>query len=61
MGHLPPPYLLSKWQMDEDVVGKTLSTLGKSAAPGLIEHAKEMGVKPPASNSTIPTRNSRHS
>ena len=38
---------VSKWQMDEDVVGKTLSRLGKSAAPGLIEHAKAMGVKLP--------------
>ena len=38
---------VSKWQMNEDVVGKTLSTLGKSAAPGLIEHAKEMGVRLP--------------
>ena len=29
------------------MVGNTLSTLGKSAAPGLIQHAKEMGVKLP--------------
>ena len=38
---------VSKWQMDEELVGNTLSTLGKSAAPGLIQHAKEMGVKLP--------------
>jgi hypothetical protein len=33
--------------MDPEVTGKALSTLGKSAAPGLIEHAREMGVKLP--------------
>jgi phospholipase C len=40
---LPVP----EWQMDEEVVGQALSTLGKSAAPGIIEHAREMGVKLP--------------
>ena len=36
-----------EWTMDPEVTGKALSTLGKSAAPGLIEHAREMGVKLP--------------
>jgi phospholipase C len=35
------------WTMDPEVVGNALSTLGKTAGPGLIEHAREMGVKLP--------------
>ncbi len=34
--------------MDPEVTGKALSQLGKSMAPGLIAHAREMGVKLPA-------------
>jgi phospholipase C len=35
------------WTMDEEAVGNALSTLGKTAAPGLIERARELGVSLP--------------
>jgi phospholipase C len=35
------------WTMDPEVVGKALSTLGRTIGPGLIAKAKEMGVKLP--------------
>jgi hypothetical protein len=35
------------WTMDPEVVGQTLSTLGKGMGPALIDKAKEMGVKLP--------------
>ena len=35
------------WTMDPEVVGKALSGLGKAAGPGVIEQAREMGVKLP--------------
>ena len=36
-----------EWTLDEEVLGKALSTLGKAAAPGLIERARELGVTLP--------------
>ncbi len=36
-----------EWMMDEEVVGKALSGLGKAAGPGLIDKARELGVKLP--------------
>ena len=36
-----------EWTMDPEVVGKALSSLGKDHGPGLIAHAKEMGVTTP--------------
>ena len=33
--------------MDPEVTGKALSGLGKTVGPGLIAHAREMGVKLP--------------
>ena len=35
------------WTMDEEVVGKALSGLGKAAGPGLIEKARALGVELP--------------
>ncbi len=35
------------WTMDPEVTGKALSGLGKTVGPGLIEHARAMGVKLP--------------
>jgi phospholipase C len=37
-----------EWTMDPEIVGKTLSTLGKGMGPALIAKAREMGVKLPA-------------
>jgi phospholipase C len=37
-----------EWTMDPQVVGESLSTLGKAMGPGLIAKAKEMGVTLPA-------------
>lgn len=37
-----------EWTMDPEVLGRTLSGLGKAAIPGLIAHAKERGVQLPA-------------
>jgi len=36
------------WTMDDEVVGRALSTLGKGVAPAMISKAKEMGVQLPA-------------
>lgn len=36
-----------EWTMDPEVTGKFLSGLGKTVGPGLIEHAREMGVELP--------------
>jgi phospholipase C len=36
------------WAMDDEVVGKALSGLGKAAGPGLIAKARQLGVKLPA-------------
>jgi phospholipase C len=36
-----------EWTLDPEVLGGTLSGLGKAAIPGLIAHAKEMGVSLP--------------
>jgi phospholipase C len=36
-----------EWTVDPEVVGKALSSLGKAAGPGLIEQARELGVKLP--------------
>jgi phospholipase C len=35
------------WAMDPEVTGKALSGLGKAVGPGLIDHARAMGVKLP--------------
>ena len=35
------------WHMDEEVVGKALSSLGKGIAHGIIDHAREKGIKLP--------------
>ncbi len=35
------------WAMDTEVVGKAISGLAKVAGPGLIDMAKQMGVKLP--------------
>ena len=35
------------WHLDEEVVGKALSSLGKSMGQGLIEHARELGLELP--------------
>ena len=40
---LPVP----EWTMDVEVVGESLSALGKTIGPGLITKAREMGVKLP--------------
>jgi phospholipase C len=37
-----------EWTLDPEVLGRTLSGLGKAAIPGLIAHAREMGVRLPA-------------
>jgi phospholipase C len=37
------------WHLDERALGRGLSGLGKSMGPGIIEHARELGVKLPAS------------
>ena len=44
-----------EWTMDHEVTGKALSTLGKSAAPGLIETRQGDGSHTPA-----PTRRPQH-
>jgi phospholipase C len=36
------------WQLDEDALNKGLSGLGKTIAPGVIAHARELGVDVPA-------------
>ena len=36
------------WTLDPEVLGQTISGLGKAAIPGLIAHAKEMGIQLPA-------------
>jgi phospholipase C len=36
-----------EWTLDPEVLGGTLSALGKAAIPGLIAHAKDMGVNLP--------------
>jgi phospholipase C len=36
-----------EWTMDPDILGRTLSSLGKAAIPGVIAHAKEAGVRLP--------------
>ena len=38
---------LPTWQMDPEVVGKAISTLGKHIGAGVIEKAKELGVELP--------------
>ena len=35
------------WAIDYQTMGKTLGYLGKDVAPGIIEHARQMGVKLP--------------
>ena len=40
-----PP--VPEWTMDPEVAGKALSQLGKTAGPGMIEKARELGVKLP--------------
>ena len=35
------------WQLDEKALGRGLSGLGKSMGPGIIEHARELGLKLP--------------
>ena len=37
------------WHMDEQVVGKALSSLGKGIAHGIIDHARDKGHQAPAS------------
>jgi phospholipase C len=37
-----------EWTLDPEVLGRTISGLGKAAIPGLIAHAKEIGVQLPA-------------
>jgi phospholipase C len=41
---LPVP----EWHLDEDALNKGLSGLGKSIGPGIVGHAKELGVELPA-------------
>jgi phospholipase C len=36
-----------EWTMDPQAVGKTISGLGKAAGPGLVDKARELGVKLP--------------
>jgi phospholipase C len=36
-----------EWTVDPEAAGKALSSLGKAAGPGLIEQARELGVKLP--------------
>lgn len=36
-----------KWTMDPEVVGQSLSTLGKTVGPGLLARAREMGANLP--------------
>jgi phospholipase C len=40
---LPVP----EWHLDEDALNKGLSGLGKSIGPGIIEHAKDLGIELP--------------
>jgi hypothetical protein len=47
--------------MDDEVVGQALSTLGKAAAPALIERARELGVALPPSSTTPPWNSPKHS
>jgi phospholipase C len=35
------------WQLDEEALGRGLSGLGKSIGPGIIEHARELGLDLP--------------
>jgi phospholipase C len=44
----PTPRPVPAWTMDDEVVGKALSTLGKGIAPAIITRAEEMGVPRPA-------------
>jgi hypothetical protein len=36
------------WHLDEEALGKGLSGLGKSMGHGIIEHAREVGLKLPS-------------
>jgi hypothetical protein len=38
---------LPAWAIDYQTMGKALGYLGKDVAPGIIEHARQMGVKLP--------------
>jgi len=38
---------VADWVMDAEVVGKALSGLGRTAGPGLIEKARELGIRLP--------------
>ena len=42
-----PAQPVPEWTLDPEVLGRTLSALGKTAIPGLIAHAKEVGVQLP--------------
>jgi phospholipase C len=43
----PTPHPVPAWTMDPEVVGQSLSTLGKGMGPSLIAKAKELGVEIP--------------
>jgi phospholipase C len=36
-----------EWTLDPEVLGRALSTLGKQAVPGIIAHAKDVGIPLP--------------
>jgi hypothetical protein len=39
---------VAEWTLNPELLGRTISGLGKAAIPGLIAHAKEQGVRLPA-------------
>ena len=44
VGAAPPP---GAWAIDYQTMGQALGYLGKDVAPGIIEHARQMGVQLP--------------
>jgi phospholipase C len=37
-----------EWTLDPEILGKALSSLGKQMVPGLVAHARDMGIQVPA-------------
>ncbi|MQM30145.1 MAG: hypothetical protein CRU78_06225 [Candidatus Accumulibacter phosphatis] len=42
-----PAQPVPEWTVDPDVVGRCVSSLGKGVIPGLVAHAREMGIQLP--------------